>query len=44
VHAEAGGAAGDFKADAAEANDAESFAAELGTLQGFFFPFCGVHC
>ena len=40
VHAEAGGAAGDFEADAAEADDAEGFAAELGALEGFFLPFC----
>ena len=38
VHAEAGGAAGDFEADAAEADDAEGLAAELGALEGFFLP------
>ena len=43
VHAEAGGAAGDFEADAAEADDAEGFAAQLGALQGFFLPLAGVH-
>ena len=43
VHAEAGGAAGDLEADAAEADDAEGFAAELGALEGFFLPFAGVH-
>ena len=43
LHAEAGGAAGDFEADAAKADDAEGFAAELGALQGFFLPLAGVH-
>ncbi len=43
VHAEGGGAAGDLEADAAEADDAEGFAAELGALEGLFVPGAGVH-
>ena len=43
VHSEAGGTAGDFEADTAEAYDAEGFASELGALEGFFIPFSGVH-
>jgi hypothetical protein len=43
VHAEGLGAAGDFEADAAEADDAEGLAAELGALQGFLVPLAGVH-
>src|SRR5271155_5634939 len=38
VHAKAGGAAGDFETNAAKTDDAESFAAEFGALQGFFLP------
>ncbi len=37
------GAAGDFEADAAEADDAEGLAAELGALQRFLLPLGGVH-
>ena len=44
VHAEAGGAAGDFEADAAEADDAEGFAAEFGALERFFLPLGIMHC
>ena len=43
VHAEGLGAAGDLKADAAEADDAERFAAELGALQRLLVPLAGVH-
>ncbi len=43
VHAESRGATGDFKANAAEADDAEGLAAEFGALEGFFVPFSGVH-
>ena len=35
--------AGDFETDAAEAEDAEFLAAQLGALEGFLFPFAGVH-
>ena len=41
--AEAAGAAGDFKSDAAEAEDAESLAAQLRALQTLLFPLAGVH-
>ncbi len=40
VHAEAGGAAGDFEADATKADDAEGLAAELLALKGFSCPTC----
>ncbi len=43
LHAEGGGAPGDFEADAAEADDAERLAAQLRALQGFLVPFAGVH-
>src|ERR1700709_2925715 len=43
VHAEAGGAAGDLEADAAEAYDAEGLAAQLLALEGFLVPLAGVH-
>jgi len=43
LHAEVAGAAGDFEADAAKAEDAEFFSAELGALEGFFLPLAGVH-
>ncbi len=41
--AEAAGAACDFKADTAEAENAEGFAAQLRALQRFLFPLAGVH-
>ena len=43
MHAEAGGAAGDFEANAAETDDAEGFTAELGALERFFLPLGVVH-
>ena len=43
LHAEAAGAPGDFEADAAQAEDAEGFAAELGALEELLFPAAGVH-
>ncbi len=43
VHAEGLGAASDFEADAAEADDAERLVAELGALQRFLLPLGGVH-
>ena len=42
-HAKLAGAAGDFEADAAEAENAEFLAVEFGALEGFFLPFAGVH-
>ncbi len=42
-HAEAARAAGNLQTDASEADDAELFATQLGTLQGFFLPLGGVH-
>ena len=43
VHAESMGAAGDLKADATEADDAQRFAAELGALQGLLVPLALMH-
>ena len=43
VHAEGLGAASDFKADAAEADDAERLAAKFGALQRLLLPLAGVH-
>ena len=43
VHAEGLGAASDFEANAAEADDAEGLIAKLGALQRFLLPLGSVH-
>ena len=43
LHAEGAGAACDLKADAAEADDAEGFAAQLAALQGLLLPLAFMH-
>ena len=43
LHVEAGGPAGDLAADAAQADDAERLAGELGADELAAFPLAGVH-
>ncbi len=43
LHAECFRATGDFHPNLAQSNHTQSFSPKLGPLQGFLFPFAGVH-